>query len=152
MKKGFTILELLVASMILGIVLLALTSLLNQSQISWRTGVAAVADLAEVRENIAIVRDEADRAVPYEGQLRMLVGVFDDNDQLNHRTWSVGDQSGSSARMISATKPGDIGTVSVGTGGEGTGSKNYIVNVMSCGPDREFGTWDDIWSCPDEFE
>ena len=29
--------------------------------------------------------------------------------------------------------------------------KTYTVNVKSAGPDREFNTYDDIWSYPDEI-
>ena len=62
MKRGFTILELLVASMLLGMLVTILTMLFNQSSIAWRTGVAGVADLDEVRTNVAELRDEADNA------------------------------------------------------------------------------------------
>ena len=49
MKKGFTILELLVASLLLGMLMTILTMIFNQSSIAWRTGVAGVADLDDVR-------------------------------------------------------------------------------------------------------
>ena len=45
----------------------------------------------------------------------------------------------------------DLKQQSVG-GGRGTGGvKTYTVNVKSAGPDREFNTFDDIWSYPDEI-
>ena len=47
MKKGFTILELLVASLLLGMLMTILTMIFNQSSIAWRTGVAGVADLVD---------------------------------------------------------------------------------------------------------
>ena len=37
MKKGFTILELLVASLLLGMLMTILTMIFNQSSIAWRT-------------------------------------------------------------------------------------------------------------------
>ena len=60
MRKGFTILELLVASLRLGMLVTILTMMFNQSSIAWRTGVAGLLDMDEVRDNVAAVRDEAD--------------------------------------------------------------------------------------------
>ena len=45
----------------------------------------------------------------------------------------------------------NISTVDVGSGDATAAVDTYIVNVKSAGPDREFGTWDDIWSFPDDF-
>lgn len=64
MRKGFTLIELIVASLLLGMLVTVLTMIFNQSSIAWRTGVASVADLDDVRDNIAEVRDEADNAFP----------------------------------------------------------------------------------------
>ena len=58
MKRGFTILELLVASLLLGMLVTILTMIFNQSSIAWRTGVAGVADLDDARANMAELRDE----------------------------------------------------------------------------------------------
>ena len=74
MKRGFTIIELLVASMLLGMLLTVLTMLFNQSSISWRTGVAGVADLDEVRDNIAEVREEADNAYIWDNEVHARLG------------------------------------------------------------------------------
>ena len=45
MKKGFTIIELLVASLLLGLLVTILTMVFNQSSIAWRIGTAGVSDL-----------------------------------------------------------------------------------------------------------
>ena len=60
MRRGFTILELLVAALLLGMLVTVLTMVFNQSSIAWRTGVAGLIDMDDVRENIANIRDEAD--------------------------------------------------------------------------------------------
>jgi prepilin-type N-terminal cleavage/methylation domain-containing protein len=60
MKKGFTIIELLVASLLLGMLVTILTMIFDQSSIAWRTGIAGVADLDDVRNDVAEIRDEAD--------------------------------------------------------------------------------------------
>ena len=53
--------------------------------------------------------------------------------------------------LTGSTQPTALGSVSVGGGSSG-GVRNYVVNVLSAGPDREFDTYDDIWSFPDDFE
>ena len=49
-------------------------------------------------------------------------------------------------------KLSSIKLVDVGSGDGGGSIETYTVNVKSAGPDREFGTWDDIWSFPDDFD
>ena len=46
MKRGFTILEMLVASLLLGMMVTVLTMIFNQSSIAWRTGIAGVVEIA----------------------------------------------------------------------------------------------------------
>ena len=163
MKRGFTIIELLVASMLLGRLLTVLTMLFNQSSISWRTGVAGVADLDEVRDNIAEVREEADNAYIWDNEVHRLIGLWDDRGNLRTRAWDVGTEAGNSANRANYLKARggslnnnaklkDFKIIAVGSGDAGGGIKTYTVNVKSAGPDREFDTWDDIWSFPDEFD
>ena len=79
MKKGFTILELLVASLLLGMLMTILTMIFNQSSIAWRTGVAGVADLDDVRDNVAEVREEADNAYIWNDKVHRILGLWDDD-------------------------------------------------------------------------
>ena len=161
MKRGFTILELLVASLLLGMLLTILTMLFNQSSVSWRTGVASVADLDEVRDNIAEVRDEADNAYVWNNRIHRILGLWDDQGNLRERAWDVGveDKADSRALMLSArassindsAKPSDFTVLSVGSSASSGSLKTYTVNVKSDGPDREPNTYDDIWSYPDEI-
>ncbi len=156
MKKGFTILELLVASLLLGMLVTILTMMFNQSSIAWRTGVAGVVDLDDVRKNIAEVREEADSIYIWGSEAHRLLSLWDDDGNLRTRAISV-DSSSDAAEHLSGlnkdTSLQDIPrSVSVGNGSGGGTIKTYIVNVKSAGPDREFGTWDDIWSFPDDFE
>ena len=161
MKKGFTILELLVASLLLGMLVSILTMLFNQSSIAWRTGVAGVADLDEVRDNIAEVREEADNAYVWNNELRRVLGVWDDTGNIRKRAWNVKDEDDQEAaagylkakgvNLQDDSKLSALKTISVGTAGGGRSLRTYTVNVKSAGPDREFNTWDDIWSYPDEI-
>lgn len=173
MKRGFTIIEVLVASLLLGMLVSILTMMFNQSSIAWRTGVAAVEDLDEVRINIANLRDEADNAYGWKNEKRRIIGLWDADGELRDRAWNVESEGGvlsdsnindpiekySSTEYYSKEhkKEGDglvfqdLKQQPVG-GGRGTGGvKTYTVNVKSAGPDREFNTFDDIWSYPDEI-
>ena len=77
MRRGFTLLELLVASLLLGMLTTVLTMIINQSAIAWRTGTASVADLDGVRDNIAELREEADNAFVWDDEIRRIVGLWD---------------------------------------------------------------------------
>ena len=165
MKRGFTILELLVASMLLGMLVTILTMLFNQSSIAWRTGVAGVADLDEVRTNVAELRDEADNAYVWNNQIHRLVGLWDSKGRLRERAWDASDVGGADSRQnlkaafVQArggnirdnSKLSDFKVISVGNGDSGGSIKTYTINVKSAGPDRQFDTYDDIWSFPDEI-
>jgi len=158
MKRAFTILELLVASLLLGMLVSILTMLFNQSSISWRTGVAGVADLDLVRQNMAELRDEADNAYVWNNNVQRIVGLWDDKGKLRSRAWDVGAESGGAlhADMLKGAVNDkstlrDFKVKNVGTGDSGKSIKTYTVNVKSAGPDREFDTYDDVWSFPDEI-
>ena len=160
MKRGFTIVELLVASLLLGMLMTILTMIFNQSSIAWRTGMASVADLDDVRENIAEVREEADGLYVWKSDMYKLLSPWDESGNLRRRAigcsgTSVGAADrpsflqGSSS-MTEATKPENLKTVPVGSGNSSRSLDTYTVNVKCAGPDREFNTWDDIWSFPDD--
>ena len=151
MKKGFTILELLVASLLLGMLITILTMIFNQSSIAWRTGVAGVADLDDVRNNIAEVREEADSAY-----------VWDESGNLRTRAWDVGTEETPANQALFLTAKNsalknenstfrDFKIVPVGSA-TANNLKTYTINVKSAGPNKVFGDYDDIWSFPDDFE
>ena len=163
MKRAFTILELLVASLLLGMLVTILTMIFNQSSIAWRTGVAGVADLDEVRDNMAELREEADNVYVWRNQPHRLLGLWNDRGRL--RTRAVDAEGGDfrteeTAQLLKNRggsfsddmRPKDIHIVPVGSGAGNRSVDTYIVNVMSAGPDREFDTYDDIWSFPDDFD
>ena len=154
MKRAFTILELLVASLLLGMLVTILTMLFNQSSIAWRTGVAGVADLDDVRTNIADLRDDADNAYVWNNNVQRLVGLWDDGGNLRKRAWDVEGEGSVKGTVISLkddSKLSEIKTVSVGSVDSGSSIKTYSVNVKSAGPNREFNDYDDLWSFPDEI-
>jgi len=167
MRRGFTILELLVAALLLGMLVTVLTMVFNQSSIAWRTGVAGLMDMDEVRDNIAAVRDEADCIYLWGGEIHRSVSIWKEGDQraqLKRRAVDAPDNSdvkdyekvqildGRTELKDADSKIKDLfGPVDVKQS-ESHGGRNWIVNVKSCGPNRIFDDYDDIWSMPDDFE
>lgn len=156
MKKGFTILELLVASLLLGMLLSILTMIFSQSSIAWRTGTAVVEDIGDVRESIAGLRDEADNTYIWNEPHRLL-SPWRSDGTLRKRAVSTGSESSEKPTVVprslnNQTHQRNMNDQNVGSGKGSKGGRNYIINVKSAGPDKEFGTWDDIWSFPDDFE
>ena len=173
MRKGFTILELLVASLLLSMLVTMLTMIFNQSSIAWNTGVASVTDLETVRTKIGGYHDTFDNALPGVGQ----DGVRDIGDtsrQIKYRTvslfrnwggngqlqkndpsdrcsgrafdeidWSKAGNLDNYQSQMSRAMKGDV-TGSLGNGNRwNSGNGGYIVGVRSSGPDRKMETEDD---------
>lgn len=162
MKRGFTILELLVASLILGILVTILTMIFNQSSIAWRTGIAGVSDLGDARYTMGTVREVADNAFAYGGKGYRTLGLWDESGQLRKRAVDADDEASDNqltswffnlpqALSVSGMMtPRQFQPKSVGSGSSSGSLRNYTVNVKSDGPDGKPSTWDDIWSFPDD--
>jgi len=151
-RRAFTVLELLVASMLLGMLMSILTMIFNQSSIAWRTGVAGVADLDDVREKIAEVRYESDNAYAWKGQAKCVRSLFDDTGALLTDR-QIADFPGGVKGISSSITDDDANrSYSFSSTLKGTSQSRatYVVNVMSAGPDRTMDTYDDIWSFPDD--
>ena len=174
MKRGFTIIEVLVASLLLGMLVSILTMMFNQSSIAWRTGVAGLMDMDEVRDNIAAVRDEADCLYIWNGKFYRTVSIWKEKswnsrEPFKNRAIGVDDISG---QLLEYEKMQDgylvnngglpnpvndkldiskIGQVSVKAAGSQTPNRNWIVNVQSSGPNRKYRDYDDIKSNPYVF-
>lgn len=169
MRRGFTILELLVASLLLSMLVTILTMVFNQSSISWRTGVAGVVELGETRMQMGTFHDVEDDALPGLGQ----TGRAMDNRDIKYRTVSIfRNWNGSSGTptpsgtgrlydMVNwrtapqqSTTGGNVlngGSVPI-DGGSSRGGEAYAVGVRSSGPDRKFGTPDDISTFPEDVK
>ena len=76
--------------MLLGMLMTILTMIFSQSSIAWRTGMAVVADLDEIRENVAEVREESDNAYIWDNKVHRLLGLWDSKGELRKRAWNVG--------------------------------------------------------------
>ena len=169
MRRGFTILELLVAALLLGMLVTVLTMVFNQSSIAWRTGVAGLLDMDEVRDNVAAVRDEADCIYIWNNELHRTLSIWKDDGsgsrpQLRKRAVDSADNTDVEERVkiqylkgVAELKKDDLktkdafGPVDVKQS-ESQSGRNWIVNVKSRGPNGVLNDYDDIWSNPDDFE
>lgn len=151
MKKGFTLLELLIASLLLSMLVTILTQLFSQSSIAWRTGESGIVELDQKRADISALQRDADNAIMRNNEPRRLCGIWDKESGglmkrgfLENTKW---ESSRFSSDMVKSPQRWAGITVSQqGSGGEKI--KNYLVGVTSAGPDGVFDTWDDITSWP----
>lgn len=156
MKKGFTIIELLVASLLLSMIVTVLTMMFNQSSIAWRTGTAGVVDMNKARKSIGKFQDIRDDVLP---------GLAT-RDDLNYRTVSLWKKDGEGLRTDRAFEQVDSGdtvqlvydkvknggTYEVNNGSAGQGASMFTVGVRSAGPDGKFDTADDVNTWPEEID
>ncbi len=142
-KGGFSLLEMLVASLLLGMIVGMLTTLMNQSAIAWRAGSASVTELGAAHQMAVNLQNEADNALPrLSGSQRYYtVSPWDENGKLRKRAvdrtkWITGTIDRPDRDGWSRDLEGDTGSRAGG----------FIVGVTSAGPDRFFNTDDDITS------
>lgn len=161
-RDGFTLLEVLVASVLMGMLVTILTMIFNQSAIAWRTGKAGVADMTEAERKLSRIHFMADSALPYMGDRYCIVSPWNDSvDSDSTVLQRRGVVRASELRKGLDTVSGSFGNADAGKsswlqGGlvkpETEGVGNFIVGVRSYGPDRQPDTEDDITTWPDEVE
>ena len=173
-ESGFTLLEILVASMLLAMLITILTMVFNSSSVAWSTGKASVAEMDEVRQKMSAASIVADNAVPRvevenpnewghlvspwnsDGKLRRRAIVRERDSNLAKGIWGQMKPNldltkgrtgkGEWVRKNNAQlwSPLRPGSVSLSSG-----TKAYVVGVWSVGPDGKENTGDDISTWPD---
>ena len=163
-KGGFTLIEVLVASLLLGMLVTILTMVFNQSAIAWRTGKAGVSQLSKLRRQMTFAQNRSDNLLPR---------IDENSKAVLGRVYSAWDEKG----KIRKRSVGRLGTVNFATpsfqsydsaGLDGkvspwqtinsldairSGSaRSYIVGVLSLGPDGKRDTEDDITSWPENVQ
>ena len=155
-KRGFTLIEILAAAVLFGMLVLALTSVFTASAVAWRNGHAGAWGLREARRNMAAYQRSAADYLPR-------IDGGGDGAYVNH-VWVSGTSfitstGKSAARGFSSTpsvKGGESGVSSKAPAVPGisealdttANAKAYVVGVESAGPDGEWDTEDDITSWP----
>ena len=165
-KAGFTLLEMLVASLLLGMLVTILTMVFNASSIAWRTGKAGVSQLSSMRRQLSLAQYRADNLLPgVDAESANTVGIIGS-------AW----KSDGSIRTRAVSKlPGDNGFTAPNFGNNFNSAKtspgspasvrfdcsasikmgsaqSYTVGVLSYGPDGIKDTEDDITTWPLEVE
>ncbi len=165
MKKGFTLIEVLVASLLLGMLVTILTMIFNQSSIAWRTGRAGVAKLSNIRYKLSSAQYFADNALPRidtsNGQKHgYIAGAWNINGELNER--GVKELPNSAKTLIPGVTAWNNANfyennqlwqnVEYDNTFDTERQSSYTVGVLSYGPDGEKDTEDDICSWPEAVE
>ena len=173
-KGGFTLLEILVASMLLAMLITILTMVFNSSSIAWSTGKASVAEMDEVRQKMSAASIAADNAMPRvdvnsPSTWGLLVSPWDASGHLRRRGIVKMTESKVAGRIWNLMQP----TLNIQRGQTGKGewvrksntrlwgvlqpgsvkisgkAKDYVVGVWSLGPDGKENSGDDISTWPD---
>ena len=152
MRKGFSLLELMVACLLLGMLVTALTMIFNSSSIAWRTGTAGVAELKNVRTELGTMHDIMDDMLPGlsgRDDLRT-VSLWDpdqDNQLRTDRAYDTIQWGRVSPISVNDAKTAALRTLN--GAGNGNGSGLFTVGVMSLGPDGKQDTEDDVTTWPE---
>ena len=173
-RKGFTILELLVASLLLSMLVTMLTMIFNQSSVAWTSGLASMKRLGGERMGLGTWHDVEDDLLPGIAQQNAKTGSSDNRD-LNYRTVSLWRKDAENTlraneRAFDLVNWGQVSTrltdIQKARTGESVTSSDassanspkvanagggVIVGVWSAGPNGEWGDEDDINTFPDEI-
>lgn len=164
-RSGFTLVEMLVASLLLGMLVTILTMVFNSSSIAWRTGKAGVSQLSLMRRQLSLAQNRADNLLPRvdtasKSKVGLVAGAWHADGKVRTRAVSTYKNDGwfstpSFSSYDSAEAPLAINPWQQlnGLGTLKSGSANaYVVGVLSYGPDGKRDTGDDISTWPDEVE
>ena len=147
-SKGFTLLEVMVACLLLGMLVSALTMVFNQSSIAWRTGMAGVVNLADTRNDLGKKHDNYDNILPglktKEDMEYRAVSLWKDGQLRTDRAFDVATESLSYAAAMTSREQG------ISDADSGWSVSLFTIGVRSAGPDGVFGTADDLSTYPYE--
>lgn len=147
LRHGFTLLEVMVASLLLGILVTALTMVFNQSSVAWRVGMAGVVNLNETRSDLGRKHDNYDNILPglktAEDMGYRAVSLWKDGRLRTDRAFDSATESLS----YSDAKTGKAQSISSASAGQS--ASLFTVGVRSYGPDGQLGTVDDITTYPE---
>ena len=165
-RSGFTLIEMLVASLLLGMLVTILTRGFNSSSIAWRTGTAGVSQLSLMRRELSLAQNRADNLLPRidtasKSAVGLVAGAWHADGMVRTRAVSRYQGYGffqkpnfdsyrSDDASLSTAPPWQqvnaLGRLRYGS------SHAYTVGVLSYGPDGKIDTDDDISTWPDEVE
>ena len=165
-RGGFTLIEVLVASLLLGMLVSILTMVFNQSAIAWRTGKAGVSQLGKLRRQLSFAQYTADNILPRvdansKGVNGLVLSAWNEKGEVRRRAVTslqsavtpnfqlpnFNSYESSGTKMV--TPWAQISTLhAIRSGKEST----FVVGVLSYGPDGVKDTDDDITSWPEDVQ
>lgn len=158
-RRGFTLLEMMVASILLGMLITILTMVFTASAAAWRNGKAGAWGLRTARRDLASYQRAASDALPRlkgnGGEIGYVSSVWVDGNSLIssageslQRGFATQPPMGMGREGVSSDRPGVVNIPVQLDNSEKT--KTYLVGVGSAGPDGEWNTDDDIVSWPED--
>ena len=138
----------MVACLLLGMMVSALTMVFNQSSIAWRTGMAGVVNLADTRSDLGKKHDNYDNILPglktAEDMGYRAASLWKNGQLRTDRAFDAATESHSYSDAKTA-KPQSVASAS-----SGQSVSLFTVGVRSAGPDGRFDTADDLTTYPEE--
>ena len=164
-RSGFTLIEILVASLLLGMLMTILTMVFNSSAIAWRTGRASNAMMGKARRQLSYAQYLADNALPRvdtvnNSQVGRVLSAWDKNGTPRDRAVEIFPAGRFPFNLPNWASQGSAGAsvpqpwqqVRSVQNLRADGGSTHIVGVLSWGPDGKLGTTDDINTLPLVFE
>ena len=162
-KRGFTLIEVLVASLLMGMLVVILTMVFNQSSLAWSVGKASVASLDKVRNNLGKGQRQADNALAHVSAMSgnkticMVVSPWKFsgnqlNQEIRKRAIERISDSVFNESQLAQTDPKGWQLYNVGSSASTDSQTSYLVGVLSYGPDGQRDTEDDITSWPEDIQ
>ena len=160
MRRAFTLIEVLVATVLLAMLVPILTMVFNQSSIAWTTGVASVTALGDMREDMSVYAAEAENALLSDDGNTVLrvTSIWNESGQGlkkdGGRTLKTTFEKPAPGRDALRDKPGFAFNGGSNNeiqlnGNAANGQQSFLVGVHSYGPDGK-SSWDDISTLPEE--
>lgn len=160
-SSGFTLIEILVASLLLGMLMTILTMVFNSSAIAWRTGRASNAKMSLARRQLAYAQYLADNTLPRIDQnspsvTGRILGAWDKKGDVRRRAVEVFPNGKFPFNLPSWDSQGSAGTsvpepwaqVNNIQKLQTQNGQGFLVGVHSWGPDGKENTLDDIDTMP----
>lgn len=151
MKKGFTLLEMMVAALLLSMLVAAVTQIFTQSSIAWRTGTAGVAQLHDVRTELGCFNYYRDTLLPNYRQdhaIEYCIAPLWDGGSLRSDRAIIAPPSEANINFAETDK---AVWHSLGSG-SGPSVGAFSVGVRSAGADGIWDTDDDITTYPESVQ
>lgn len=159
-KGGFTLIEMLVAALLLGMLISMLTMVFTASASAWRLGEGGAWGLRTARRDLSACQRAATDALPHikgrtDSGVVYISSVWVDGSSLKtsygnsaRRGYDNNPPAGLGAEGASGSQPGvRVDGIKLETS---KGARNYLVGAGSAGPDGEWDTDDDITSWPED--